>query len=66
MSFLGLLGCSDAVGPKAAGRHRCSEVVVLLPALWLLASVTQNLWIPAVVLGIGRYAQLDSEPFQSL
>ena len=30
------------------------EAVVVLPSLWLLASVFQNLWIPLVVLAAGR------------
>ncbi|CAL1133012.1 unnamed protein product [Cladocopium goreaui] len=41
-------------------------VVVLLPTLWLLASLTQNLWIPAVVLGIALLVYLLGQLLEGL
>ncbi|CAK9079136.1 Peptidyl-prolyl cis-trans isomerase CYP59 (AtCYP59) (PPIase CYP59) (Cyclophilin-59) [Durusdinium trenchii] len=37
-------------GPAGTRRAVSIEAVVVLPSLWLLASVFQNLWIPLVVL----------------
>ena len=44
-------GCCS---PSRSMTNLRPEAVVVLPSLWLLASVFQNLWIPLVVLAAGR------------